>query len=106
MTTANTLTSTTGSESCNAIEGVKFNKHHISFGGVKARVWYSLDNQHDHRKCVTLYAKDYSHALRGIFNEAYENKTDMDSDYFDKGVVRLFEDHPLYVVARLRAATV
>ena len=105
MTTANSITSTNGSESCNAIEGVKFNKHHIAYKGVKARVWYSLDNRHDHKKCVTLYAKDYSHALRSIFNEAYENKTDTNSDYFDMGTVRLFEGHPLYVAARLRATT-
>ena len=104
MTTANKSTSTIGSESSNAI-GVRFNKHHIAFNGVKARMWYSLDNRHDGRKCVTIYAKDYGHALRDIFKEAYENKTDIGTDYFDKGTVRLFEDHPLYAAARLRATT-
>lgn len=81
----------------------KFNKHHVTNGTVKARVWYSLDNRVDGRRCVTLYAKDYTDTLRTIFSDNYKNDTDLQTDYFDKGRVVLFEDHPLYAAARIRA---
>ena len=35
--------------------------------------------------------------------DAYTNRTDTQSDYFDKGSVRLQEGHPLYVAARAGA---
>lgn len=82
---------------------VKFNKHHIAKGAIKARVWYALDNRVDGRKVVTIYAKDYGNALGEIFADDYENSTDTMTDYFDTGHVRLFEDHPLYAAARARA---
>jgi hypothetical protein len=82
---------------------VKFNKHHVAANGIKARVSYSLDNRRDGRKCVTLYAKDYSRELGQIFPDAYENNTDSQTDYFEKGTVRLFEDHAHYATARARA---
>lgn len=81
----------------------KFNKFHVSNGTTKARVWYSLDNRTDGRKCVTLYAKDYDRKLGDIFADNYKNDTDSQSDYFDKGRVALFEDHPEYAAARARA---
>ena len=82
---------------------IKFNKHHVASNGVRARVFYSLDNRADGRKCVTLYAKDYDRSLGKIFQDEYKNDSDSMTDYFDKGRVRLFEDHPLYLVARARA---
>lgn len=85
---------------------VKFQKFYVTNGALKARVWYSLDNRIDGRKCVTIYAKDYGHQLGQIIEDAYENKTDICTDYFDKGTVRLFEDHPLYSAARARAEQV
>ena len=84
---------------------VKFNKFNVTNGTAKARVHYSVDNRTDGRKCVTIYAKDYTDGL-GAFPElrdAYKNDTDMMTDYFDKGRVVLFEDHPLYAAARARA---
>jgi len=82
---------------------VKFNKFHVTNGTVKARVSYALDNRADGRRVVTLYAKDYGHALGSLFLDGdYENDTDFQTDYFDKGRVRLFETHPLYAVARAR----
>lgn len=84
---------------------IKFNKYNVvdTETKVKARVFYSVDNRIDGRKCVTLYAKDYDRALQKIFKDEYENRTDTMTDYFDSGNVELFEDHPLYQVARQRA---
>jgi len=83
---------------------VKFNKYNVSCieTGKKARVHYSVDNRTDGRKCVTIYAKDYTNDLRDIIPVGYENNTDSMTDYFEKGRVVLFEDHPLYAIARER----
>ncbi len=82
---------------------VKFNKFHVAKGKTKARVWYSIDNRIDGRRCVTLYAKDYGHALGEILADEYQNDTDTQTDYFDTGRAVLFEEHPLYLAARERA---
>lgn len=83
---------------------IKFNAHHVTNGTEKAKCHYSLDNRTDGRKCVTIYAKDYGHALgRVIVDGAYQNDTDSQTDYFDKGRVVLFEGHALYAAARVRA---
>lgn len=82
---------------------IKFNKHHVTNGIVKARCHYSLDNRVDGRKCVTIYAKDYTGELGQVFADGYVNDTDTMTDYFEKGRVVLFADHPLYAVARQRA---
>lgn len=85
---------------------VKFNKHHVTNGVEKARVFYSLDNRSDGRRCVTLYAKDYGHALGRVLGDAYQNDTDSMTDYFDQGRAVLFEGHPLYQQARDRAEAI
>lgn len=83
---------------------IKFNKYHVTNGTDKARCHYSLDNRVDGRKCVTIYAKDYDRALGRIFADGeYKNDSDSMTDYFDQGRVVLFEDHPLYAIARARA---
>lgn len=82
---------------------LKFNMHHITNGVLKARVWYALDNRTDGQKVVTIYSKDYGNELGQLFSDEYENRTDTMTDLFDKGTVRLFEDHPLYSAARTRA---
>jgi len=84
---------------------MKFNKHHVTDGTVKARVYYSLDNRTDKRPCVTLYAKDYGNELNKLFPDTYKNDTDIMTDYFEKGRVVLFADHPMYAAARKRAET-
>jgi hypothetical protein len=83
---------------------VKFNKYNVfdTESKKKARIFYSLDNRVDEQKAVTLYAKDHSRALGEIFEE-YQNHTDTMTDYFDRGKVVLFENHPLYAEARARA---
>jgi hypothetical protein len=81
----------------------KFNLYNVTNGTVTARIHYSVDNRLDGRKCVTLYAKDYGHALGVILGDNYTNETDLQTDYFDKGKVVLFENHPLFAVARATA---
>ena len=84
---------------------IKFNKFNVTNGTDKARVHYSLDNRTDRRECVTIYAKDYDRSLGRVFADSddYQNNTDTQTDYFDKGRVVLFADHPLYAAARARA---
>ena len=84
---------------------VKFNKHNVTNTSTKAkaRIFYSLDNRTDGRKCASLYAKDYGHALRDVIPDVYRNDTDTMTDYFDQGRVVLFENHPLYTEARKAA---
>lgn len=83
---------------------VKFNKYNVTNGAVKARVHYSVNNRTDGRACVTIYAKDYDRKLGEVFGgEGYTNETDLMTDYFDKGRVVLFADHPLYAAALARA---
>jgi hypothetical protein len=88
-------------------QAIRFNRHHVTNGIVKARIHYSLDNRVDGRKAVTLYAKDYSDKLAHVFTgDEYTNDTDMMTDYFAKGRVVMFEDHPLYAAARARAEAI
>ena len=70
--------------------------------GESARVHYSLDNRTDGRKCVTIYAKDYGHAIGRVFGGValYFNATDSQTDYFDQGCVRIFEQDGIYRSAR------
>ena len=84
---------------------IKFNKYHVTNGTHKARVFYSLGNRTDGRKVVTLYAKDYMHALAPIFGANTENNSDCQTDYIETDKMRIFEDNPLYTAARKRAET-
>lgn len=85
---------------------IKFNKYHVTNGTTKAKVWYSLDNRVDGQKCVTLYAREYCNSLYQIIPTDYVNNSDITTDYFEKGRVTLFSDHPLYEAARARAEQV
>ena len=86
---------------------IKFQKYYVTNGTAKARVWYSKDNRTDGRTCVTIYSKDYDRALGDIFSgDEYINNTDTMTDYFDKGRVVLFENHPLFAAARVRAVSI
>jgi hypothetical protein len=82
---------------------IKFQKFYVTNGVEKARVWYSKSARIDGRPHVTIYAKDYDRALGRIFADGYRNDTDTMTDYFDKGSVVLFDDHPLYSAALSRA---
>jgi hypothetical protein len=79
---------------------MKFNRHNITDGTNKARVFYSLDNHISGNKCVIIRDKDWAGNLDKLFPAAYKNDSDSMTDYFEKGRVILFEDHPLYAQAR------
>ena len=81
---------------------IKFNLHNVTDGTHKARVRYSLDNHTSGRPCVTLYGKDYGHALDKIFSDAV-NDSDSLTDYCETSRVRLFPEHPHYQAARQAA---
>ena len=81
---------------------IKFNKYNVTDGQKKARVHYSHTTLINGRECVTLYAKDYTNALHEIFAEGYENNTDIMTDYFEKGRVRIYTDNPFFQDARAR----
>ncbi len=85
---------------------IKFNKYNVvdTVSKIKARVFYSVDNRTDGRKVVTIYAKDYDRKLGEIMPNAYENNTEIMTDYFEKGTAWLVEDHPPYKTACARAA--
>lgn len=82
---------------------IKFNKHNVTNGKIKARVWYSA---HVHvstgRNCVTLSEKNYGRNLHEIF-ATVENNTDWMTDYFENSRVRIFEGDALYAAALARA---
>ena len=82
---------------------VKFQKYYVTDGTVKVKVHYSVDNRTDARKSVTIYAREYDYNLGKLFPGHYHNNTEIETDYFEKGHVVLFEDHPLYAEARKRA---
>lgn len=85
------------------MSNIRFLKHKVVNDTTEqsARVWYSLDNRIDGRKCVSINAKDYGSQLSKVFDcDEVTNRTDTQTDYFDKDTVRLFEDHPLYKIAR------
>jgi hypothetical protein len=93
---------------------IKFQKHYVTNGTDKARVSYSsgeifanvkLGAAGGLRKCVTLYAKDYKAGrLLGPMFENYQNDTDICSDYFETGRVRLFPGDAMYDAALARCA--
>ena len=82
---------------------IKFNLFSVTNGAHKVKIWYSLDNHVDGKKCVAIYAIDYGSQLRGMFPVETENHTDITIDYFERDKVRFLEDHPLYLAARTTA---
>lgn len=79
---------------------IKLSKNSATNGKFKARVTYSAFRMvSTGQQCVTIYARDTINDLHRIFGSEYQNDTDLQSDYFEKGRVRLLVDHPLYSVA-------
>jgi len=81
---------------------IRFMQHYVTDGTIRARVFYSHGHLGDGTRPVTLYARDYERSLGKIFAESYENDTDLQSDYFDKGHVRIREDSALFAAALAR----
>lgn len=86
-------------------QSIKFQKHYVTNGAIKARVHYSAFKMATTgQDCVTLYAKTFNdgRALAEIISEGYENDTDMMTDYFENGRVRILANSPLYAAALAR----
>jgi len=89
------------------MSNIRFTKHYVTNGSIKARVHYSAFRMTTTgQDCVTLYAKEWTDGrlLAQLFDEGYENNSDLVSDYFEKGRVRILADSPLYAAALARAA--
>lgn len=78
---------------------IRLMKYFVTDGITKARVAYSHMILANGRECVGLYAKDYSDNLGKIFTHEYQNDTDIQTDYFEKGSVYIYTDNPLYTKA-------
>lgn len=83
------------------MSSVIFRKHFVKnpTTNEKVKVFYSLDNRIDQRKCVTIYEQGYQRKLGNVFKDTINNSDSM-TDYFESSRVVLFEDHPLYSEAR------
>jgi hypothetical protein len=81
---------------------ITFNKHNVTNGTKKARVFYSINGRIDGRNCVTIYAKDLTANLKAIFADAV-NSTEVNTDYFETSKINLFETSPFYAAALERA---
>lgn len=77
-----------------------YRKHYIQNPTTKkkCRVYYSLDNRVDGKKCVTLYAKGHLDYMDGIID--FTNHSDGMVDYFEKDRAVIFEDNPQYAEVR------
>lgn len=84
-------------------DGIELQAYAVKKGKLKARVHYSAHTDTKGRKCVTIYSKDYDRTLGEIFSAGYQNDTDSQTDYFDKGRVNIYEGHPMYEGAMDRA---
>ena len=97
---------------------IRFMRHYVTDGETKAKVHYSACDSYglpgNKRKAVTLYEQGYDRNLVKVFSNGYsnengfnvpeyKNESDMQSDYFDKGHITLYEDHPLYQEALNKA---
>lgn len=86
---------------------IRFLKHSVTNGATKARIHYSAFRMvTTGQDCVTLYAKSFDDGrkLAQIFDAGYENDTDSQTDYFEKGRVRILAGQPLYEAAKQLAA--
>lgn len=81
---------------------ITFNKHNVTNGTKKARVFYSINGRTDGRNCVTIYAKDLTANLKAIFADAVNN-TEVNTDYFETSKITLFETSLFYAAALERA---
>lgn len=89
---------------------IKFHKHYVTDGNVKARVIYISgqvfvrrpDGKQVIRDCISLYAKDYGATLRKFPELAATNDTEIMSDYIVEDVARIFHESPLYPAVKAR----
>ncbi len=82
---------------------IDFKQYYATNGSRKTKIHYSLDNRIDDKKCVTIYAKDYDESFYKVFGNLSKNESDPMTDYFEKSRAVIFEDNPLYKIAREKA---
>ena len=78
---------------------IKFNLHNVTNGTAKARVHYSTSRRVDGPPHVTIYSKDYGHALAAVPAAHLTLATDTRAENSVVGGAVLFADHPLYAAA-------
>jgi hypothetical protein len=80
---------------------IKYKKHSVenTVTKTKCRVYYSVDNRADKRRCVTLWAKTCLDKLSPVIDNVI-NKSEYVSDYVESDYVDIFENHPDYLTAR------
>ena len=86
---------------------IKFQKHYVTNGTIKARVSYRHFNLiTEDVMAVTLYAKSFEDGrnLGKILSSEYENNSEPMTDYFEQGHARIKSTNPLYEAAKLRCA--
>lgn len=89
-----------------ATTSIKFFHNGMRINGARelCKVYYSLDNRHDGRECVTIYerSRNYNERIpRDLFG--VENGSDCMTDYFELDHAEVFPDHPLYPFIRAAA---
>lgn len=91
-----------------ATKGTEQNHVRIYWNGIKIdggkliRCGYSLDNNADNSPSVSIYARDYEHLPRDLFE--VKNDSDLYTDYFENDRAYLTPEHPLYKYFRYAAA--
>lgn len=70
-------------------------------GGRLIRCGYSIDNNVNHEESVSIYARDYDHLPRDLFE--VRNESDSYTDYFENDSAYLTLEHPLYKYFRFAA---
>lgn len=70
---------------------ITFHKHYVTNGKDKARVSYFVNWDQDGNPFVNVTDKDYGENLARIFSKAegYKNGTEIESDYFERGHVKI-----------------
>ena len=70
-------------------------------GGKLIRCGYSIDNNAENTPSVSIYARDYDHLPRDLFE--VRNESDSYTDYFENDSTYLTPEHPLYKYFRFVA---
>lgn len=91
---------------------IRFMKHYVTDGQVKARVFYTRgqryvkqpDGSRVLRDGVSIYAKDYGRTLRQFPALMAENGTDISTDYIEQDSAFLLPEHPMHAAALARCA--
>ena len=85
---------------------IKLNKHNVTNGTIKARVWYSMNQNLAGARVAQIMPKSFDDGalLALIFPENYRNATDAQQDCYHMGAVKFTSGHPLFEAIKSRAA--